>query len=46
MLKLVNMSYVDTLMNGEQGLFKHHTLTPMQKITLRFVVVGLCITVW
>ena len=28
-------------MNGEQGLFKHRTLTPMQKITLRFVVVGL-----
>ena len=35
------MSYIDTLMNGEQGLFKHRTLTPMQKITLRFVVVGL-----
>jgi cytochrome c oxidase subunit 1 len=28
-------------MNGEQGLFKHTSLTPMQKITLRFVVVGL-----
>jgi cytochrome c oxidase subunit 1 len=35
------MSYINTLMNGEQGLFKHTTLTPMQKITLRFVVVGL-----
>lgn len=35
------MSYINTLMNGEQGLFKHNTLTPMQKITLRFVVVGL-----
>jgi cytochrome c oxidase subunit 1 len=28
-------------MNGEQGLFKPKTLTPMQKLTLRFVVVGL-----
>jgi len=35
------MSYIDTLLNGEQGLFKHRTLTQMQKITLRFVVVGL-----
>ena len=35
------MSYINTLMNGEQGLFKHTSLTPMQKITLRFVVVGL-----
>ncbi len=35
------MSYIDTLMNGEQGLFKPKTLTPMQKLTLRFVVVGL-----
>ena len=35
------MSYIYTLMNGEQGLFKHTSLTPMQKITLRFVVVGL-----
>ena len=35
------MSYINTLMNGEQGLFKQHLLTPMQKMTLRFVVVGL-----
>jgi cytochrome c oxidase subunit 1 len=35
------MSYINTLMNGEQGLFKHTSLTPMQKITLRFVVAGL-----
>ena len=35
------MSYTNTLLNGEQGLFKHKTLTPMQKLTLRFVVVGL-----
>jgi len=35
------MSFIQTLINGEQGLFKSHTLTPMQKLTLRFVVVGL-----
>ena len=35
------MSFTDTLLNGEQGAFKHKTLTPMQKLTLRFVVVGL-----
>ncbi len=35
------MSYINTLLNGEQGLFKPKTLTPMQKLTLRFVVVGL-----
>ena len=28
-------------MDGEQGSFKPKTLTPMQKLTLRFVVVGL-----
>lgn len=35
------MSFFKTLMNGEQGLFKGDTLTPMQKMTLRFVFVGL-----
>jgi cytochrome c oxidase subunit I len=35
------MSVVATLINGNQGLFKPKTLTPMQKLTLRFVVVGL-----
>ncbi len=35
------MSFIQTLINGEQGLFKSVTLTPMQKLTLRFVVVGL-----
>jgi cytochrome c oxidase subunit 1 len=35
------MSFTDTLINGEQGLFKSDSLTPMQKLTLRFVVVGL-----
>jgi cytochrome c oxidase subunit 1 len=35
------MSFVNTLMKGEQGLFKADSLTAMQKLTLRFVVVGL-----
>ena len=35
------MSFIKTLMNGEQGLFKPETLTRMQKNTLRFVVIGL-----
>jgi len=35
------MSFKATLINGEQGLFKPDSLTPMQKIVLRFVVVGL-----
>jgi cytochrome c oxidase subunit I len=36
-----NMSYVDTFLNGAHGAFKPKTLTPMQKLTLRFVVIGL-----
>jgi cytochrome c oxidase subunit 1 len=35
------MSFINTLINGEQGLFKSESLTPIQKMTLRFVVVGL-----
>lgn len=35
------MSLSKTLINGEEGLFRSETLTPMQKLTLRFVVVGL-----
>jgi len=35
------MSFIKTLINGEEGLFKGDTLTPMQKMALRFVVVGL-----
>ncbi|MEN8226260.1 MAG: cbb3-type cytochrome c oxidase subunit I [Bacteroidota bacterium] len=35
------MSYINTLMNGEQSVFNARRLTPMQRITLRFVVVGL-----
>jgi cytochrome c oxidase subunit 1 len=34
------MSFKDTFLNGEQGLFKADSLTPMQKLALRFVVVG------
>ncbi|MCE1189871.1 MAG: cbb3-type cytochrome c oxidase subunit I, partial [Ignavibacteria bacterium] len=35
------MTFTETLLNGEQGLFKHKSLTAMQKMVLRFVVVGL-----
>jgi cytochrome c oxidase subunit I len=35
------MSLIQTLLDGEQRLFKPDTLTPMQKMILRFVVVGL-----
>ncbi|MEN8115597.1 MAG: cbb3-type cytochrome c oxidase subunit I [Bacteroidota bacterium] len=35
------MSFIQTLISGEQKLFKSDSLTQMQKITLRFVVVGL-----
>src|SRR3990170_5804863 len=35
------MSYIHTLVNGEQESFKPATLTPMQKMILRFVLVGM-----
>ena len=35
------MNFLQTLQNGKEGLFKSSTLTPMQKMTLRFVVIGL-----
>ncbi len=35
------MSFKDTFLVGEQGLFKPESLTPMQKLLLKFVVVGL-----
>jgi len=35
------MRFLDTLVAGEQALFKPETLTPIQKNTLRFVVIGL-----
>ncbi len=35
------MNFLQTLLNGEQAAFKPKSLTPMQKLTLRFVVVGL-----
>ena len=35
------MSFLNTLMNGEQGLFKPDSQTSLQKIALRMVVFGL-----
>lgn len=35
------MKFIETLIKGEEGAFKPDTLTRMQKLTLRFVVVGL-----
>ncbi len=35
------MNFLQTLIKGEQALFKPDSLTPMQKLTLRFVVIGL-----
>jgi len=35
------MSFIKTLINGEEGLFRSETLTPVQKLVLRFVVIGL-----
>src|SRR5512139_487871 len=35
------MGLMNTLVEGEQASFRPDTLTPMQKNTLRFVVVGL-----
>ncbi|MBW1896154.1 MAG: cbb3-type cytochrome c oxidase subunit I [Deltaproteobacteria bacterium] len=34
------MSFVNTLINGHEGGLKHEGMTPMQKIALRFVVLG------
>ncbi len=34
------MSVVNTLINGHEGGLKHEGMTPMQKIALRFVVLG------
>jgi cytochrome c oxidase subunit I len=35
------MAFINTLIAGEQASFRPETLTPMQKNTLRFVVIGL-----
>jgi cytochrome c oxidase subunit 1 len=35
------MTMLETLVAGERALFQPDTLTPMQKMTLRFVVIGL-----
>ena len=35
------MKFLETLIKGEEGVFRPDTLTRMQKMTLRFVVIGL-----
>ncbi|MCK4975169.1 MAG: cbb3-type cytochrome c oxidase subunit I [Sulfurimonas sp.] len=35
------MSFIKTLINGNEGGLKHEGMTPMQKIAMRFVVIGL-----
>src|SRR5674476_1421969 len=35
------MNFTQTFLHGEEGVFKPDSMTPMQKMTLRFVVVGL-----
>jgi len=35
------MTFTQNLLNGNQKAFRPQTLTPMQKLTLRFVIVGL-----
>ncbi|MDQ1264295.1 MAG: cytochrome c oxidase subunit, partial [Campylobacterota bacterium] len=35
------MSFVKTLIEGNEGGLKHEGMTPMQKIAMRFVVIGL-----
>ncbi len=35
------MSFVQKLLDGHEGGLKHESLTPMQKVALRFVVIGL-----
>jgi cytochrome c oxidase subunit 1 len=35
------MSFFKTMMEGHEGGLRHETMTPMQKIALRFVVIGL-----
>ncbi len=39
--RLPAMTFTQTLLDGHEGSFRPHTLTPMQKLTLRYVVVGL-----
>ncbi len=35
------MSFINTLIDGNEGGLKHESMTPMQKIAMRFVVIGL-----
>jgi cytochrome c oxidase subunit 1 len=37
----IDMSYINKLLNGEGSIFRPDSLSPIQKLTLRFVVVGL-----
>ena len=35
------MTFRDTLIDGNKSAFDHKTMTPMQKLTLRFVIIGI-----
>lgn len=35
------MTFRDTLIDGNERAFDHKTMTPMQKLTLRFVIIGI-----
>ena len=35
------MTFKDTLLDGHEGSFDHKTMTPMQKLTVRFVLIGM-----
>jgi cytochrome c oxidase subunit 1 len=35
------MSFIKTLIEGNEGGLKHETMTPMQKIAMRFIVIGI-----
>jgi cytochrome c oxidase subunit 1 len=35
------MTFIQSVLEGHDGSFKPAMLTPMQKLTLRFVVIGL-----
>ena len=35
------MTFRDTLIDGNKRAFDHKTMTPMQKLTLRFVIIGI-----
>ncbi|MEN8040991.1 MAG: cbb3-type cytochrome c oxidase subunit I [Actinomycetota bacterium] len=35
------MTFTETLIDGNDGAFDHKSMTPMQKLTLRFVIIGI-----